>query len=244
MSAPNLSQLPLVGAVTLMYNPDNPKLIDSSKLRVEPTQGEGDCLYHALANLANHYQHPNAHKFYKRQPVGRAERADSAPVVDVRALRDAVADVLAGDWEWFKALHPELKTVDRETFVKDVRHNRWGGEPELDAALRVFPNVRVAVWARNAQHQTVLHSLATPDEGGFGRTWHILMHGLHYEWMSQRRPPSPPLSLTRRTVAPTVAPTVPIAPIAPTARRSAPRSAQALLREAESLRRQRRELSY
>jgi len=241
MSAPNLSQLPLVGAVTLMYNPDNPKLIDSSKLRVEPTQGEGDCLYHALANLANHYQHPNAHKFYKRQPVERTERAESTQsvqVVDVRALRDAVADVLAGDWERFKASHPELKTIDRETFLKDVRHNRWGGEPELDAALRVFPNVRVAVWARNAQNQTVLHSLATPDEGDFSRTWHILMHGSHYEWMSQRSSPSSSSSLSKRTVPPTVAPTV------TTARRSAPRSAQALLKEAESLRRQRRGLSY
>lgn len=226
MSAPNLSQLPLVGSVTLMYNPDNPKLIDSSKLRVEPTQGEGDCLYHALAHLANHYQHPNAHKFYKR------ERAEQAQVVDVHTLRNAIADVLARDWERFRASYPELNTIDREAFLEDVRHNRWGGEPELDAALRVFPNVRVAVWARNAQHQTVLHSLATPDADGFEKTWHVLMDGLHYEWMSKRSPPS---SLMRRTDSPTVTPTT---------RRSAPRSTQALLKEAESLRRQRRELSH
>jgi hypothetical protein len=174
MSRPNLSQLPFVGAVTLVYNPDQPKFLDHTKLDVQRTAGGGDCLYHALAHLANHYRHPNAYKFYHRG------------LVDIRLFRNAVANIIERDWDSFRATHPELQTIDRDKFLNDVRSNRWAGEPELDAAIRLFPDVRVAVWTRNASNDTILHSLVTPDDGTFKKTWHILMRANHYEWMSQR----------------------------------------------------------
>ena len=173
MSRPNLSQLSLVGAVTLVYNPDRPKFIDTNKLRVEPTEGKGDCLYHALANLANHYRHPFAYKFYNRG------------YVNVNSFRNAIANIIENDWQWFKSAHPELQTIDRERFLQDVRSSLWAGEPEIDAALRVFPGVRVAVWSHNADNHTILHSLVTPNDGEYKKTWHILMRADHYEWMSQ-----------------------------------------------------------
>jgi len=173
MSIPNLSQLPLVGAVTLVYDPEKPKLFDGTKLRVQYTLGGGDCLYHALAQLANHYRHPDAYKFYKQM------------MVDVKSFRNAIANEIDKDWQSFKSMHPELQSIDRYKFLNDVRSSRWAGEPEIDAALHLFPGVRIAVWTRNASGQTVLHSLVTPGKDQYTKTWHILMHANHYEWMSQ-----------------------------------------------------------
>ena len=173
MAYPNLSQLPLIGTVALVYDPENPKFIDKSRLRVERTLGGGDCLYHALAQLSNHYRHPDAYQFYKRG------------VVDVSSFRNAVANIIDSNWAEFQSVHPELQSIDRAVFIDDVRNNRWAGEPEIDAALHLFPDVRVAVWTRDANNNTVLHSLVTPDDGEFKKTWHILMRANHYEWMSQ-----------------------------------------------------------
>ena len=163
----------VISAVTLIYNPQNPKHIDYSKLKVQPTLGAGDCLYHALGQLSNHYRHKNAYKYFKNGAV------------DVKSLRNAVAVVIDNNWDYFHKAHPELKSIDRDQFLREVKLDRWGGEPEIEAALYLFPDVRIAVWTRDANNDTVLHSLVTSPSEQYKKTWHMLMHANHYEWMSQ-----------------------------------------------------------
>ena len=127
-------------------------------------------MYHALANLANFYQHAEASRFYNNETV------------DVVGLRSAIAEAISIHWDWYRLHHEELRHVVRETFLDDVRSKRWAGEPEVDAALRVFAGVRIAIWTADASGSIVLHSLAASNE--YHKTWHILMRASHYEWMS------------------------------------------------------------
>lgn len=185
---------------------DHPEYIRPNMLVVQKTRGEADCLYHALACLTNHYHHVAAAVYYDPYTHG----------AQVTTFRNAIADVIDADWGFFAREHPELRrnATTRVTFLNGVRSNAYGGEPEVDAALRLIPGVRIAFWTSITptvdewppkDQQMVLHSLAVPNDPVEElKTWHVFMHNEHYSWMKPvpkhtSKPSSPPQILLPKT---------------------------------------------
>jgi len=171
------------------------KFLPPGRLVVVPTPGDHHCLFHALGHLARHHNHPKSHLFFD-------ERRNEVKVV---RLRDHICYVLDRDWDALATDHPELALANKREYLKDMRSNRWGGEPEIDAALRVFEGVNIAVWSNEMPNRPpVLHSIFKTDEPSDRGvvTWPVHAERTHFSWMrkpavpstARKGPPPTPLS--------------------------------------------------
>jgi hypothetical protein len=166
------------------------RVLDRGRLDVVHTDGDGHCLFHALANLAHDEQHANALHFYC--PYRRRAK--------VMSFRRAVAEQLQANWEELQVHHTEIKAQTKEIYLQQlISGEAYGGEPEMHAALALFPGVSLAVWSKLPDGRTVLHlTFRRKQREGYRHTfWNIFSHGEHYSWMRKRA--------TLRSVGPIIA---------------------------------------
>ena len=165
-----------IGVQGFKMDPDKPMRLKDGKLEVIPTGGEGHCLYHAMAALAHYSQHPRASLFYDPSSGGAL----------VEVLRRAIHDVLLKGWDYYSLEYPEMKRLGRQKFLDGVLSNKFGGEPEIDAALEVFTGVSIRVW-RDVNGVFTRDSIFMPNEESsrksLSEAWNILQTTNHFAWM-------------------------------------------------------------
>lgn len=177
-------------------DPGNPMRLKNGKLEVIRTQADGHCLYHALAALADYSRHSKASFFYDPSSGGAR----------VEVLRRAIHDVLSNGWDHYGREYPEMERLGRPKFLAGVLSNKFGGEPEIDAALEVFTGVSIRMW-RDVDGFFTRDSIFTPSEESskksLSEAWNILQTTNHFEWMRPilRAPAAAtsPLALPTRT---------------------------------------------
>jgi len=184
-----------VGVQRLKMDPGNPMRLKNGKLEVIRTQADGHCLYHALAALADYSRHSKASFFYDPSSGGAR----------VEVLRRAIHDVLSNGWDHYGREYPEMERLGRPKFLAGVLSNKFGGEPEIDAALEVFTGVSIRMW-RDVDGFFTRDSIFTPSEESskksLSEAWNILQTTNHFEWMRPilRAPAATsPLTLPTRT---------------------------------------------
>ena len=157
-------------------DPDHPMRLKNGKLEVMHTKGDGHCLYHALAALAHYSTHPRANLFY--DPLSGGAR--------VEELRNAIHGVLLKGWDDYSRQYPEMDRLGRQQFLDGVLSTKFGGEPEIDAALQVFTGVSIRMW-REVDGFFTRDSIFTPNEESskqsLSEAWNILQTTNHFEWM-------------------------------------------------------------
>ena len=193
---PSLSNLSLkdaspTGKIKPTLNPDNKIEMPPRMFETMRTDADGDCFYHAMASLADFYSHQLAERYYDKR----------TGTTNVFTIRADTANAIRNNWDSMVGLHPELRNKDRDAFANSVlastdprKKNKWAGEPEIDALVSLFKDIKVSIWI-DVNGNFYYHSLAYPNnkEGELSKlkTWHVLHNGVaegaaggtHYDWL-------------------------------------------------------------